>query len=279
MVLWGTDADAAALGESLGIAVRAGDLPSLGVNPNGTAASGDGRHYATAVALALSAMGEHRQAVDFLHSRLAPLPVRRIPQWAVTATLALIALVGGAYLANDYQQRQQATLDDLTRKVEERKPTEAEARVFVDKVSFAQRWHGGNPRYLACLRDLTATLPDDHETYATNLTCTSRPPDRRRGGCRRPQGQRRHDADWPAGGQDVEPDARPAGGRPAQGSAGVPQREAARHQRGGRPRPGRHLLRHVRLRAGEAGSPATRPQVMRVPITAEAAPTALEIAP
>ncbi len=170
MVLWGTNADAAALGESLGIAVRAGELPSLGVNPNGTASLGDGRQYAAAVALALSAMGEQRQAIDFLHSRLAPPPVRRIPQWAVTAALALVALIACAYWANDVQQDRQRTLDDLTRQVDDRKLTADDARAFVDKVSFAKRWHGGSPRYLACLRDLTDALPRDSETYATNLT-------------------------------------------------------------------------------------------------------------
>jgi hypothetical protein len=37
-------------------------------------------------------------------------------------------------------------------------------------VSVAQAWHAGDPRYLACLRDLTEAIPDDGLAYATNLT-------------------------------------------------------------------------------------------------------------
>ena len=170
MVLWGTPADAAALGVSLGIPVRAGELSSLGVDPNGTAASGDGRRYAGAVAVALSAMTDGGPAVDFLHSRLAPPPVRRVPRWVVTAALAIIAVVAAAVWANSYLQERQAKLDALTKQVDGQAPAETQAQAFVKMVSFAKRWHGGDARYLACLRDLTVALPQDNETYATNLT-------------------------------------------------------------------------------------------------------------
>jgi hypothetical protein len=44
------------------------------------------------------------------------------------------------------------------------------AKAFVAKVSVAQAWHGGEPQYLACLRDLTEAIPEDGQTYATTLT-------------------------------------------------------------------------------------------------------------
>ncbi len=35
----------------------------------------------------------------------------------------------------------------------------------VDKIAYARHWQGGNPHYIACLRDLTNVMPDDGETY------------------------------------------------------------------------------------------------------------------
>ena len=169
MVLWGTDAEAVALNGSLGFPVTAGDLPSLGVTATGSAANGDGRQFAAAVALALSAVGDSLRSVDFLQPRLAPPKARRFPRWAVTAVLAaVVAVAAGVYFYNDLQHReavQQRLSDDLDKS----KESAAAATVFVNKVSFAQGWHGGNPRYLACLRDLTNAIPQDQQTYATNL--------------------------------------------------------------------------------------------------------------
>ena len=45
-----------------------------------------------------------------------------------------------------------------------------DATTFVSKVSFAQAWHGGDPRYLAAIRDITMAISDDSQTYATGLT-------------------------------------------------------------------------------------------------------------
>ena len=50
------------------------------------------------------------------------------------------------------------------------------ATEFVNKVSFAQSWHMGNPRYLACLRDLTDAMPQDFQTYAMALTLRDEAP-------------------------------------------------------------------------------------------------------
>ena len=170
MILWGTGADAAAVGDSLGIPVRSGDLPGLGVNVNGADTQGDGRRFAAAVALALSAMGAGSRSVDFLHTRLAPPKVARIPRWAVWAVLVGVAVIAGAVEGNSYLQDRQATLDKLTKQVDGQKDAEAHADAFVKMVSFAKRWHGGDPRYLACLRDLAVALPQDGQMYATNLT-------------------------------------------------------------------------------------------------------------
>jgi hypothetical protein len=37
-------------------------------------------------------------------------------------------------------------------------------------VTFAQRWEASDPRYVACLRDITELLPADGQTYVTSLS-------------------------------------------------------------------------------------------------------------
>jgi hypothetical protein len=169
MVLWG-DAGVAddALGNSLGFKVRTGDLPVLGVATANT--NGDGQKYAPAVALALSALADNDLPVDFLHSRLAPPKVHRIPRWAYIAALAFVALVAFSVYSYEDLQRQQADLDKAKAQLATQMPTIRDAEQFVQKVSFAQAWRGGNPRYLACLRDITDAIPDDKQTYVTNIT-------------------------------------------------------------------------------------------------------------
>jgi hypothetical protein len=171
MVLWGGDGeDADSLRDQLGLPVRAGDLPSLGVNATGHSANGEGRKFAAAVALAASALGRRRPAVDFLHSRLAAPAPRRFPQWAVwsagaAAVLLIICLAGWADLAH-----QQSKLDALNAQINDSKDEVAAAADFVSRVTAIQHWHGGDQRYVACLCSLTSAIPEDGETYATSLT-------------------------------------------------------------------------------------------------------------
>jgi len=108
--------------------------------------------------------------VDFLHSRLAPLKVPKVPRWVVISSIAaalVLALVVWAY--TDLQSRK-AKLADLNSQLDSKQNEVKLANQFVDKVSFAKAWHMGNPRYLACLRDLTNAIPQDGQTYAMSLT-------------------------------------------------------------------------------------------------------------
>ncbi len=168
IVLWGASADAVALGNGLGVPVRAGEIRSLGVNPNG--AAGDGQPFAAAVALAVLATGDRLLAVDFLHSRLAPPPVRRVPRWAIAAAAAVLVVIVGSVYAVHKLQTGQAELDTKTRQLANTDDAAKKAAAFVEMVSFAKQWRGGDPRYLSCLRDLTVSLPQDGRTYVTNLT-------------------------------------------------------------------------------------------------------------
>jgi len=170
IVLWdGAGLDAAALGEQLGLRVRAGDLPALGVTAPDPSANGEGRRYASAVALALAGVGPGGVAVDFLHSRLAAPREARFPRWAVISAVAAVCLVAGAIFAYIDLRRQRAEVAAMRVKADGLKGPVATAGAFVAKVSFAQAWHGGDPRYLACVLDLTRAIPEDGVTYATSL--------------------------------------------------------------------------------------------------------------
>lgn len=179
MILWngaGGDSplDPAVLGDQLGLRVRGGDVPSLGVDATATGVNGQGPKYATAIALALS--GLNGPAVDFLHSRLAPPPQRSLRQLLVPAVAAAVLIIGivvWAYVDLQHLQRQVA---DLQGEVARNKDSVADARKFVDEVNFAQHWHGENPQYLDCLRDLSQAMPDDGQTYATSLDMTAETP-------------------------------------------------------------------------------------------------------
>ena len=171
MIVWdGVGMDAGALGQQLGFTVRNGALPSLGVDDSLSGANGDGQRYAAAVALAASALGEATAQVDFLHSRLAAPKKKIIPRWVYLAAAAfVIVVVGGIYAYDDLQNREMK-LADLQSRLTNIAPELKTAQAFVGMVSFAQAWHATDPRYLACLRDLTQAIPDDGQTYATMLT-------------------------------------------------------------------------------------------------------------
>lgn len=170
LILWdGAGLDAGQLRDDLGVSVRSGDLPDLGVSTPATSANGEGRKYAAAVALGLAGIQGAPDSVDFLHPRLAPPKQRRIPPWALTAALSVIVVIALATWAytNLQDMRTKLSADQSKFKTEEARLKVAED--FVNKVSFAQAWHGGNPRYLACLQDLTVSIPEDYQTYVTNI--------------------------------------------------------------------------------------------------------------
>jgi hypothetical protein len=170
LVLWG-DAGVpdTTLGESLGFKVRSGDLPGLGVTTGDSTSNGDGRKYAAAVALALSGVDDNGPVVDFLHSRLAPPKVHRIPRWAYVAAVAVIAAIAYGVVAYRDLQNEQAALAKKMASVANQQSTFDAAEDFVKNVNIAHEWHRDNPRYLSCLRDITSAIPEDGQTYATNV--------------------------------------------------------------------------------------------------------------
>jgi hypothetical protein len=188
LVMWNSTVgeaipDAQSLSKSLGISVRNGELPVLGVEvsetgSNGQNVNGKGRQYAPAVALALAMIVAPQPAVDFLHTRLAPPQQRRIPRWAIWAGVGLLVLLAIVYLCYSQLQSRSEDVARLQRQLDENQPAVTSAKDFVSQFNFAAGFYGKNPRYLACLRDLTAAIPEDMQTYCTGLVMrqVSKPP-------------------------------------------------------------------------------------------------------
>lgn len=170
MVLWNDGVmDADALSQELGLRIRRGDWPALGVEqaPNGI--DGQSQKYASAVALAIAVLGRRKPSIDFLHSRLAAPRQQRIPRWARwTAAAVGVVLVAVVWAWLDLDSRQ-SRLAQLQGQLKNLQPQIATATDFNAKVSFARNWHAGQPRYLAAIHDLTEAMPEDGQTYATSL--------------------------------------------------------------------------------------------------------------
>jgi hypothetical protein len=184
MILWNDGAgdsapdapalDPAALGDQLGLRVRGGEVGSLGVDASASGMNGQSPKFAAAIALALS--GLNGPAVDFLHSRLAPPKQRSLRQLILPGVLAGVLIIGAVVWAYADLRHLRGQVADLQTKVAKNKDSVADAKKFVDMVNFAQHWHGENPQYLDCLKDLTDAIPDDGQTYATSLDMTAETP-------------------------------------------------------------------------------------------------------
>lgn len=169
LVVWdGTNIATPSLGREMGLAVRTGELSTLNIDAS-TAAASATRKYAPAVAVALEASGDRTLAIDFLHSRLAETKKPLVPRWAIIAAVAAVVFIAASVFAYRDLQNNRSALAADTARVKSMQADVTAADAFVSKVSFAQNWHVTDARYMACLRDLTAALPDDSQTYATNL--------------------------------------------------------------------------------------------------------------
>jgi hypothetical protein len=177
MVLWdGAGLDAGNLGQQLGVNVRAGELGAFGVDASAAGINGQGAKYASAVALALSAMGETGPGIDFLHSRLAPPRQHRIPRWGYLAAGAVILLIILAISAYSGLSSQEQMVADKNSQIAKEQSKADAARDFVSKETLAEYWRGGDPRYMACMRDLDSVIPEDGQTYATSLDIKAQTP-------------------------------------------------------------------------------------------------------
>lgn len=155
-----------ALGQA-GIHLADGDPAALGVR----IAPGIARAELSAAAVALAVVGlsEERPQVNFLAPRLAPpkpaSPLRRNVLIGAAAGMVLLLVL----LAVVDMLSLQSRIDQLQAKVTREAPKAKLAEAEVKRISYAERWHAGNPTFLACLRDLTVAIPDDQQTYVINF--------------------------------------------------------------------------------------------------------------
>jgi hypothetical protein len=177
LLVWndaGIHADALhALGESLGAPVKLGDLRTLGATQAAGAANAAG--YGAAVALALAALEPGGRGargglpVDFLHSRLAPVREVRFERRSVLLGVAAAVIVLVAATAILTLRNGRAEVDAMQKQLASATDSVKKAKATVAKVEFAQAWQDTDPRFVACLYELTKSLPEDGQTFLTSF--------------------------------------------------------------------------------------------------------------
>ncbi len=127
------------------------------------------KSFAPAIAVALAGTDPAPLPIDFLHSRLTPPKARsnkRVLAWGIA--LAATFVIAGAIAAVDLNQ-QENELATMEQQVKAMSEDVQQAQAAADRLRFARSWNTGNPRFVACLRDLTALFPDEGTVYATSL--------------------------------------------------------------------------------------------------------------
>jgi hypothetical protein len=158
------------LNEQLGpqITVRNGHsglLPGGLTMPTGQQEAG----MVAAAAVALTAVGPERPAIDFLNPRIGgkkKVDHKRILIWA--AAVAAVCMIGlGLWILDwrgdrrdiaEYTQQLKAMSGDLET-----------AKGVVDRLTYAGSWGSTDPRFLNCLRELTRAFPEEGSVWATSL--------------------------------------------------------------------------------------------------------------
>jgi hypothetical protein len=156
----------AAMEASLGFPVVRGELPVLG---GSGCALADGRVGGGAVALALPFLAGQRPAIDFLHPRLVAPKASRVQRRTVWITVASTAVALAAILGYADLLRLQRQVDRVDGDLQAIDPALHVAKPFVARMRFAETFHADQPRYLECLRDVTAALPESGQTWLTSF--------------------------------------------------------------------------------------------------------------
>lgn len=154
------------LQKAAGASLERGELHSFGVDVNGSAAQPPA---ASAIALALSVQRGRRPEIDFLHPAISP-PRAEHPAWrtaGVTAAGVIVLIAAAIAIFDSVTLRREVGRTDAQLATFE--PALKTARPFVAAMSSVESFQSGNPRYLACLRDLTLALPTDGQTTFTSF--------------------------------------------------------------------------------------------------------------
>jgi hypothetical protein len=170
LVLWDdvgmSDHTLDSLRSALDMPVTRGDLALLG--GNGAATSGS-QLRSSAIALTLAPLGGRAQAIDFLRPRLNPPKPRTMPRpivWGSIAAAIIVLLLVGMLGDLALLDRQISKVDKDLNQLE---PKVAAAKPFVAAMQFAEAFHPAQPDHLACLRDITESLPPEGQAYLTGF--------------------------------------------------------------------------------------------------------------
>lgn len=170
ITLWNTSANGKLELDVLrrsGATVENGDWARAGVEA--PAELHEHKWAAAPAVLGAAVMGGQKPAIDFLHARLEPPPVRRFGKlhaWGAALTAAAVIALG-AMGWSLYQQ--QADVSALAAQLASMSNSITAARAEVDQIQEARGWFDLRPRMLECLRAMTAAFPDSG-VWTTNFT-------------------------------------------------------------------------------------------------------------
>lgn len=165
------------LSDRVGRHVRVASVPGQGageIDPaavNGNAPEVNPRSYLTAVALAR--LAEHRSSrppVDFLHSRLAPPPKRRIGRPTLLGIIAgaLVLILGVSLYVNIRGLESQAAF--LNQRLAEMQPDLVAAQARIHRTNHARGYYEARPAVLDCLKELALAFGPADPIWATSVT-------------------------------------------------------------------------------------------------------------
>ena len=153
---------------AVGTPMVAGDLGRIGVALEPGVAAGAVSMSAVALA-AQGGLGNQPAAIDFLHPRItapATAGVSRRTVW-LSAGAAAVLLIGAlAYADLSRLGREVAETEQQLKQLD---PAYKLAKPFVADMKYVETFAGGGPRNLACLRDVTAALPEGGQAYLTSF--------------------------------------------------------------------------------------------------------------
>jgi hypothetical protein len=126
--------------------------------------------FVPATALGISGLNGHRPPIDLLHSRLLPPPKRLLGRRALLAVSAAAAVFAILVALAVLWRSEQASVSDMKRQYDLRKPQIDVAQGLVDKIALARDWYEDRPRLLDCLRELTLATSADGRVWFTKVT-------------------------------------------------------------------------------------------------------------
>ncbi len=130
------------------------------------------REAMTAAAVAITGTGTTPPTVDFLNPRIGRKEIssrKRLTGWVAFVAVACMVAVGA--VAADWQMTR-SDIATYTKQLESMSEDLADARLVVERMSYARGWTSQKPEFLECIRHLTLAFPETPSVWATSLALT-----------------------------------------------------------------------------------------------------------